>query len=223
MDAPVDWRKSCIKSVRSLALFMKTICLLVPLVLFLAGCATPVRDTSHSFHTVIIDAGHGGKDSGAHSRRGGMEKTATLDVALRLEPKLRAAGFNTVMTRRGDYFVELNDRAALSNAQRNAIFLSIHFNDSSRHAIYGIETYYHSAAALPLAERVERSLGQLAPARGVIHANFRVLRLNQYPAILVECGFLSNPREATRCATPQYHEALAERLAAAIIAQRSGN
>src|SRR5476649_764157 len=94
--------------------------------LFLAGCATGVTDTTHTFHTVVIDAGHGGKDSGA-ARNHLQEKYLALDVAQRLEPKLKAAGFNTVMTRRGDYFVELEDRAAISNRQTNAFFISIHF------------------------------------------------------------------------------------------------
>ena len=200
----------------------KTICLLLPLGLIFGGCATGVRDTSRTFHTVVIDAGHGGRDSGTTSRRGGMEKTDTLDVAQRLEPKLRAAGFRTVMTRTDDHFVELNQRAAISNAQRNAIFLSIHFNDSPRRRIRGIETYYNAQAAVPLAQRIEQSLATLSPGRGVMHENFRVLRLNHYPAVLVECGFLSNPREASRCSSPAYHEELATRLAQAIVAQRFG-
>src|SRR5690349_12114308 len=98
---------------------MKKLCLLFPLILLLAGCATGVKNTSRTFQTVVVDAGHGGKDSGMRSRRGGAEKNNTLDVAQRLEPKLRDAGFKTVMTRKGDYFVELNDRAAISNRQHN--------------------------------------------------------------------------------------------------------
>lgn len=201
---------------------MKKIRALIPLVLFLAGCASGVRDTSRTFHTVVVDAGHGGRDSGTWSRRGGAEKTDTLDVARRLEPKLRAAGFQTVMTRTGDYFVELNQRAAISNAQRNAVFISIHFNDSPRRRISGIETYYNSPPALPLARQIAEKLSPLSRTRGVMHANFRVLRLNKFPAVLVECGFLSNPREAARCSSPQYHEELATRLAAAIGEQRFG-
>ena len=201
---------------------MKILRALLPLVLFLAGCATAVKDTSHSFHTVVIDPGHGGRDSGTMSRRGSMEKTQTLDVALRLAPKLRSAGFNTVLTRDGDYFVELNERAAISNAQHDAIFISIHFNDSPRRRIRGIETYYNSSYAESFANCIEKNLASLAPSRGIEHANFRVLRLNKFPAVLVECGFMSNPREAARCSTPQYHEAIAQHLADAIYEQRYG-
>jgi N-acetylmuramoyl-L-alanine amidase len=209
------------KTTRDLTM-TKSLLLLLPLALFMAGCASGVRDTTRTFRTVVIDAGHGGKDSGATSRRGGAEKNDTLDVAQRLEPKLQAAGFRTVMTRKGDYFVELNDRAAISNRQSNAIFLSIHFNDSPRRRIRGIEVYYNAACAIPLARRLEESLAPLSRSRGVMHANFRVLRRNKYPAVLVECGFLSNPREAARCSTPQFREAVASRLADALAAQRSG-
>src|SRR5207249_260410 len=68
----------------------------------LAGCATGVKDTSRTFTAVVIDAGHGGYDNGAATRYGGREKDANLDVAMRLRPKLEAAGFRTVMTRSSD-------------------------------------------------------------------------------------------------------------------------
>src|SRR5207302_6258707 len=175
----------------------------------LGGCAANVRDTSRTFRTVVIDAGHGGHDSGTTSRAGGAEKNATLEVALRLNEKLRATGFRTVMTRTGNYFVPLETRAAISNSQNNAIFVSIHFNDSPKRRIRGVETYYNSTAALPIAEKIQQSLSVLSEDRGVHHANFRVLRKNQFPAVLVECGFLSNRSEGSRCASSGYREALA--------------
>src|SRR5438132_4457983 len=178
-------------------------------VLLLSGCAGGVADTSRTFHTVVIDAGHGGHDSGTTSRAGGREKDATLEVALRLNEKLRAAGFHTVLTRDADYFVPLDERASISNRQNNAIFVSIHFNDSPKRRISGIETYYNSSSAIPIAEKIEEALAALSPGRGVKHANFRVLRKNRFPAVLVECGFLSNPREGSRCASTGYREALA--------------
>jgi len=194
--------------------------------LFLTGCATgptvvAVRDTSRTFTTVVIDAGHGGKDSGA-AKRGIAEKFAALDVAQDLNKKLRAAGFRTVMTRNGDYFVELNERAAISNRQTNAIFVSIHFNDSRKRRISGVDTYFNSAAAEPIAARIEKNLSKIASYRGIHHANFRVLRLNHYPAVLVECGFLSNGREAGQARREAYREKIATLIAQAIIDQRGG-
>ena len=192
--------------------------------LFVAGCATSnisvaVHDTTSTFDTVVVDAGHGGKDSGVF--KGGIaEKVAALDVAQRLDKKLRAAGFHTVMTRNGDYFVELNERAAISNRQENAIFVSIHFNDSRKRQINGVDTYYNSPVAEPLARSIEQSLSKIAPARGIHHANYRVLRKNKYPAVLVECGFLSNGRDASEAKSAAYREKLATQIVLAIKAQR---
>lgn len=193
----------------------------IGLLLLLAGCTTPltIKDTTRTFRTVVIDPGHGGKDSGA-AKHGALEKNAALDVALRLDSKLREAGFSTVMTRKGDYFVELNERAAISNRQSNAIFISIHFNDSPRRRINGVETYYNSDVSIGLASQICKSLACLTPNRGVHHANFRVLRLNSYPAVLVECGFLSNGHEANHAKSAAYRQKLADQIAKAIIEGR---
>src|SRR4051812_5915435 len=119
---------------------------------------TQVKDTSRTFSTVVVDAGHGGKDKGAFRRYGGAEKEATLDVALRLAQKLRASDFKTVLTRSNDVFVDLDERVRISNRQSNAIFVSVHFNDSRRRGIRGFETYYHSPVARDLAYRIQQNL-----------------------------------------------------------------
>ena len=153
----------------------------------LTSCGTTsgvrVKDTTRTFTTVVVDAGHGGKDNGASRRYGGAEKDATLDVATRLAAKLRESQFHVVMTRSSDEFIALDQRAAISNRQKNAIFVSIHFNDSGRRGIRGFETYYHSSVARPLAYRIQQQLMTLPGAsnRGVKTANFRVLRNAAYP------------------------------------------
>src|SRR5712692_2778231 len=132
---------------------------------FLAACATgpgPVetgtKDTGKSFSTVVVDAGHGGKDNGAYRKFGGAEKIATLDVAKRLSRKLRESDLKIVMTRSTDVFIPLEQRVAIENAQKNSIFVSIHFNDSRRRGIHEFETYYHSADANELANRIQAKL-----------------------------------------------------------------
>ena len=129
----------------------------------LAACVTrPAivgkKNTSKTFKTVVVDAGHGGKDNGAYRRFGGAEKIATLDVAKRLEQKLRESQLKTVMTRSSDVFVPLDQRVAIENAQKNSIFVSIHFNDSRRRGIHGFETYYHDANSVELANRIQQKL-----------------------------------------------------------------
>src|ERR1700757_2671368 len=195
----------------------------------LAACSTVgtpgVKNTSKTFSAVVVDAGHGGKDSGAYRRYGPPEKMITLDVAQRLNRKLRESQLKTVMTRNSDVFIELNDRVAIENAQKDAIFVSIHFNDSRRRRIRGFETYYHSGASFDLASQIQAKLMTIPnSANGGVHtANFRVLRLANCPAVLVECGYLSNRSEGNKTRDSEYRELLADRIAEAIVEQRFGS
>src|SRR5438034_10103582 len=147
-----------------------------------------------------------------------------LDVAQRLNRKLRESQLKTVMTRDSDVFIPLNDRVAIENAQKNAIFVSVHFNDSRRRGIHGFETYYHSPAARELAYRIQQHLVTMRGAsdRGVKTANFRVLRKALYPAVLVECGVLSNRSEGAAAKSASYRDELADNIAEAIVAERYG-
>src|ERR1700757_1667321 len=194
----------------------------------LVACSTvrtpSVKNTTKTFNTVVVDAGHGGKDSGAYRRYGPPEKMVALDVAQRLNRKLRESQLKTVMTRDSDVFIPLNDRVAIENAQKNAIFVSIHFNDSRRRGIRGFETYYHAGASFDLANRIQEKLMTIPHSanRGVHTANFRVLRLATCPSVLVECGFLSNRSEGSQARDWEYRELLADRIAEAIVEQRYG-
>ena len=198
-------------------------------VVSLAACSTvgtpSVKNTTKTFTTVVVDAGHGGKDSGAYRRSGPPEKMVTLDVAQRLERRLRESQIKTVMTRDSDVFIPLNDRVATENAQKSAIFVSIHFNDSRKRKTHGFETYYHSGASFDLANRIQQKLITIPnSANGGIHtANFRVLRLASCPAVLVECGYLSNRSEGNQARDSEYRELLADRIAEAIVEQRYGS
>jgi N-acetylmuramoyl-L-alanine amidase len=189
----------------------------------IGGVAT--KNTSKSFTTVVVDAGHGGKDNGAYRRFGGAEKIATLDVAKRLERKLRESQLKTVMTRKTDVFISLEERVAIENAQKNSVFVSVHFNDSRRRGVHGFETYYHSSNSAELAGRIQSKLMTIPHSvnRGVHTANFRVLRLAAYPAVLVECGFLSNRLEGGEARDSEYREMLADRIAEAVVEQRYGS
>jgi N-acetylmuramoyl-L-alanine amidase len=197
-------------------------------VALLPACATTrtaaVKNTTKTFSTVVVDAGHGGKDSGAYRRSGPPEKIVTLDVAQRLNRKLRESQLKTVMTRSSDVFIPLDERVAIENAQKKAIFVSIHFNDSRRRGIHGFETYYHSGASFDLANRIQEKLMTIPHSanRGVHTANFRVLRLATCPSVLVECGFLSNRSEGSQARDWEYRELLADRIAEAIVEQRYG-
>jgi N-acetylmuramoyl-L-alanine amidase len=193
--------------------------------LFLGGCATVATNTTHTFETVVIDAGHGGRDSGAVRRYGPAEKMLALDVAQRVQHKLTESQLHAVMTRDSDVFIPLDQRVAIGNSQKNSVFVSIHFNDARRRGVRGFETYYHAPFALPLADAIERNLLTLPRSanRGVHVAGFRVLRNAQYPSVLVECGFLSNKSEGNRARSEDYRDQLADKIAEAIVDYRYGD
>jgi len=98
---------------------------------------------SGPFAVVILDPGHGGEDSGAMCG-GLLEKDLTLDVARRIDRLLDSEGIATLMTRLGDTYVSLADRAAFANRITNCIFVSIHFNEDNKPVASGVETYYAS-------------------------------------------------------------------------------
>jgi N-acetylmuramoyl-L-alanine amidase len=178
--------------------------------------------TAASFSTVVIDAGHGGFDRGGIPSNIIPEKGVALDVALRLRTYLAEDGFRTVMTRSSDTFVTLGRRVAVANAQRRAIFVSIHFNSARRRGANGIETFYGSARAKKLASLIQRYAMKTTSGenRGIKKARYYVLRNSRIPAVLVECGFLTNPQDAKRASRSEYRDELARQIARAIVAYR---
>lgn len=164
---------------------------------------------------VIIDPGHGGKDKGAH--RGSVyEKDLALKVGLLVEKMLKARGMPVTMTRRSDHFITLGDRAAIANRySSNAIFVSIHFNAHTGTRLHGVETYYHSQQGQKLAAAVHlRMLSRLDTRNGYTRQrkDLGVLKATRCPAILVECGYISNPTEREKCITAAYQENCAKAI-----------
>ena len=168
--------------------------------------------------TVVIDAGHGGYDRGGIPGQRVSEKDMTLDVARRLKSVLAASGYRVVMTRDSDVFVPLGTRSAIANSNRNAIFVSVHFNSATRSGASGIETYFYSRDSLSLASAIHHYVAGGAPSsnRGVRRRGYFVLRRTNMPSVLVECGFLTNPTEAGYAQNASYRQKLAEAIAAGV-------
>ena len=164
--------------------------------------------------TVVIDAGHGGFDRGGIPGQRVPEKTMTLDVAQQLKAVLTAYGYRVVMTRDSDVFVPLGTRVAIANSYPDAIFVCIHFNAAPRRSANGIETYFYSSQSLPLASAIHYYVagGAPTPNRGVRRRGFYVLRKTTIPAVLVECGFLTNASEAQYAQSSAYQQKLAEEI-----------
>ena len=188
-------------------------------VLAIAGfmaLASFARGQSRS--TVVIDAGHGGYDRGGVPGQRISEKDKTLDVAQRLRRILQAGGYRVIMTRDQDVFVPLGTRVAIANSYRDATFVSIHFNCSTRVGANGIETYYYRSDSAGLAASIHRNVVAGAPTenRGIRRRGFFVLRRTAIPSVLVECGFLTNPTEGRLAQTDSYRQKLAEQIARGI-------
>jgi N-acetylmuramoyl-L-alanine amidase len=175
---------------------------------------TAVRSST----VVVLDPGHGGFDRGGIPGQRVNEKTMNLDVALRVRAILAANGYRVVMTRSTDVFIPLGTRVAIANAYSNAIFVCIHFNSATRRGANGIETYFYSSESLSLASAIHYNVAGMAPSanRGVRRRGYYVLRRTRIPAVLVECGFLTNPTEAQYAQSAAYQQRLAEAIARGI-------
>ena len=174
--------------------------------------------TAGAFNVVVIDPGHGGVDGGTHWN-GLLEKTLTLDVAKRVETLLRDDGVTTVMTRRSDKVVSLDDRATMANRFPKSLLVSIHFNASPDTDYNGHETFYRSESGKHVAESIQKSLAKSIPGkdRGVTNNNFAVLTRTKGVAVLIECAFISNKAEAKRCDDPDFRQKLAAAIARGIL------
>src|SRR6267154_4151672 len=188
-----------------------------------AAARGSAAQSGSSATAVVIDAGHGGFDRGGIPGQRIPEKEMTLDVAQRLKALLAASGYRVIMTRDSDVFVPLPTRVSIANSYRNAIFVCIHFNATQRRGASGIETYFYSRDSLPLASAVHYYVTGGAPSanRGVRRRGYYVLRKTGIPAVLVECGFLTNPTEAAYAQSAGYRQKLADEIAAGIRGRNS--
>lgn len=177
-----------------------------------------------NFRTVVIDAGHGGHDSGGQWGKV-YEKHLALDTAYRLEAKLQSLGYKTVMTRRSDDFISLPQRVTAGNRNGSAIFVSIHYNYTWKPEVSGLETFYYSEEGKRLAEYVHSSLIQRTHTvdRSAKYARFYVIRNSSLPAILVEGGFVSNEPERNRMKSGWFRETIAQGVVDGIQRYRSAD
>lgn len=196
--------------------------LIASLVCFLGSVMmsdAPAFAASVSGKTVIIDAGHGGYNPGAIAN-GSVEKDNNLAVALLLEEQLENAGADVVMTRTTDRAVadkttalrsELQARVDIAERYDGDIFVSIHSNSNQDANVHGAMTFYSTERSKELAETIQKNLLYRTKAqdKGVENAGFYVLRNTSMPSVLVEMGFVSNPREAKLLSDPSYRKKIA--------------
>lgn len=169
---------------------------------------------------VVIDAGHGGKDPGATSVLGFHEKGVNLAVAGKVASILKQRGVRAVLTRSNDRFIELEDRAAISNRYDPDLFVSLHADSSPSSSTRGFTLYVARSASWSsrrAASAISKSLARTGlTSRGIQKADFRVLVQTQGPAVLVEMGYLSNGSEARLLRSSSFQSRLAQAIASGI-------
>lgn len=181
------------------------------------------RPGPKGFTTVVIDAGHGGHDSGAVGH-GLREKKLALDTARRLKRKL-SGRFKVVMLRNNDRFIDLDDRVDLASRHASAVLVSLHYNASPSSSTRGPETYFWRVDSHGLATRIQRNMEKVAGgrhgSRGKVRRRLRLTRNPKIPCVLVEFGYLSNAADARAIRSAGYRDRMASAVAAALVAQRA--
>lgn len=203
-----------------------------------------VRPSRHlataGYRVIVLDPGHGGQDTGTKGARSVEEKRVVLDLARRVRTQLVKAGYRVYLTRESDRFIELDERTRKARAWGADLFVSIHLNSAASTAPNGTETF-----ALAAAGYASTAGGTVTPAqtgnrhdaannllsyfvhkalctrivegdRGLKRARFMVLKTAPCPATLVECAFLSNPREEERMLDDTFRESVALGIAKGI-------
>ena len=181
-------------------------------------------DTTGERHLglIAIDAGHGGMDSGTYNGDV-LEKNINLAIALKLRDELKSRGYSVYMTREDDTYVGLQKRAEIVNAQDGVLaFVSVHQNavDSDKSKIYGVEAWtYKRDGCGELAQMVVDHVCEVTGAknRGAsFKTNLVVTSKTTMPAVLVECGFLSNDEECAKLNSEDYQKLIARGIADAV-------
>ncbi len=176
---------------------------------------------------IFIDPGHGGPDPGAQGN-GVSEEVVNLNVSLELARLLRNAGFDVRLYRTtsdenvlANKNADLRSRAETANRWDADYFISIHTNSSERPQAQGVEAYVYRLGttserlAQSIVDSVAENLGSVN--RGVMQANFAVLRRTNMPAVLVELGYLTNATEALNLNSPAWQKAVAAAIFEGIV------
>ena len=230
-----------IKWIRLITIFLSFCCICMlfstPHIRYSHQTAEPSASTALQDYTIVLDAGHGGEDGGASSASGVLEKDINLAITMTLRDLFVANGVRVILTRSEDVLLydktidyhgrkkalDLAARREIAEETPNAIFVSIHMNSFPETQYKGLQVWYsrNDPASLTLAQTIQDLAAdqlQKKNDRRIKAATSSIYLLYHLtcPAVLVECGFLSNPEEATLLSTEAYQNKLAFLLFLAI-------
>ncbi len=179
--------------------------------------------------TIVIDSGHGGADGGCVGVNGCVEKDINLAIAKDLESLLKLSGFNVVMTRSEDVSIhdegieglrnqkvsDMENRLEIIKSYPDSVFISIHQNQYTEPEYFGAQIFYttNNTGNLKLAQLMQESFRELQPENDreikLIDNDLFLFKNTNQPAILAECGFLSNEKDAANLSDSEYQKKVA--------------
>lgn len=204
---------------------IRTILLIAIFILIVyKGITFIFNDFRYLDKVIVIDAGHGGKDPGTIGFNGSYEKDINLEISKKLIKNLKSKGYKVILTRDSDEYVDNLARAELANKKRGRIFISIHGNSTEGNSsANGIQVLYYPNRDSTVGDLNNNKLAQImmdslingtgAINRGIIERkDLIVLNQTNMPAILIECGFLSNENEEKLLLTDEYQNRIVDSI-----------
>lgn len=173
---------------------------------------------------IVVDPGHGGGDPGAIGFNGSYEKDINLEISTKLYEALKEKDYKVILTRDQDEYVENLSRAELANRRRARVFISIHGNSlENNSSVEGVQVLYYPDRRSTIGDLDNNELAQIvmnamisgtgAKDKGVIEReDLIVLNQTKMPAILIECGFISNETEEKRLLTEEYQNRMVDAI-----------
>ena len=184
--------------------------------------------------TIVIDPGHGGRDPGKVGVNGSLEKDINLAIALRLRDILEGKGINVIMTRTEDVGLysesdsnkkraDLNKRIEIINSSGCLFAVSIHQNSFTQESVKGAQVFYHADSeageklAITLQEQIKETINDGNHRKAKSNTSYYMLKHTKCPLVIVECGYLSNRKEADLLIDPEYQEKMARAISSGIL------
>lgn len=218
------------KMLKSVIIYV-VIIMLFSIISLAFSCFSRETLSNYNGYTIVVDAGHGGRDGGSVGVNGTVEKEVNLKYALKLKDKLVNMGYKVILTRKDDdglysnlapnkKISDLNKRMEIIKNANPNLMVSIHMNSFSDRAAKGAVTYYRvdDGPSKMVGDYVQKSLKVNCGARWeqAKTGDYYILNSSYYTSILVECGFLSNPDEERMLNSEDYCDRVVNSIAQGI-------
>ncbi|MFY9612469.1 MAG: N-acetylmuramoyl-L-alanine amidase family protein [Tissierellaceae bacterium] len=213
-----------IKRFRLVVIILVLIIVITISLIFIKRSSIIDKEFKSSEKVIVIDPGHGGRDPGAIGFSGSYEKDINLEISKKLFEALKSKGYKVILTRDKDEYIDNSLRADLANKKRARVFISIHGNAiKDKVSVKGIQVLYRphresTIGDLDSSQLAEIILNFMIEGTGaknmgtIVRNDLMVLNRTKMPAILIECGFISNENEEKLLLTEDYQKRLVDSI-----------